>query len=440
MGCGHGCDPQVMKKPIHHDFYAMVDGNNFYVSCERVFDPSLEGQPVVVLSNNDGCIIARSNEAKALGITMAAPTFKYQKLFATHKVQVFSSNYALYGDMSARVMAVLNGFSPQMERYSIDEAFLGFAAGINRDELLALGQKIKQRVATWTGIPVSVGLARTKTLAKIANELAKKMPGSNGVWLLDDSQDIKNHLATMDVGQVWGIGRRYACFLKAAGINSALDLQEASLPWVQKHLTITGARTVLELRQTPCIPLKVQPAPAKSLVCSRSLGTKTSDLEILRAALSCYAQRVTEKLRSRKLLASAVHVFVKTNGYQPRSKYFGHATLPLLLATDYTPLIHEKALCILDQIYRPGYQYQKIGVVLLGLVTQAQHQLSFFQPVELGKKRRSLMAVVDAVNTKYGRGTLSLALGKSRPKVWSMRQRKKSKRYTTNWDELPVVC
>lgn len=429
----------MMLPSSNHGFYAMVDGNNFYVSCERVFKPCLEGKPVVVLSNNDGCVVARSNEVKALGLPMGAPAFKYQDFFSTHNVHVFSSNYSLYGDMSARVMAVLDEFSPQVERYSIDESFLWFSS-ITPDELIHIGHEIRHRVLTWTGIPVCVGLARTKTLAKVANRLAKKLPSSTGVWLLDDPQDIDKHLATVDVGDVWGIGRRYTHFLKASGIDTALDLKKAPIDWVKKHLTISGERTVLELRQIPCIPLEEHPPPAKSLVCSRSFGTKVSTLDSLEEALSCYTQRAAEKLRSKKLLASAIQVFLETSRYQAEPKYFGNATRTLSQPTDYTPILHKTALSILDEIYRAGYLYQKVGIVLLGLTIQHQRQLSLFEPkAEDRDKQKLLMHVIDTANKKYGYGTLGLALPGTSSKPWHMAQQRKSRRYTTCWEELPVV-
>jgi len=234
------------------DFFAMVDCNNFYVSCERVFQPVLEGKPVVVLSNNDGCVIARSNEAKALGIAMGEPAFKRKAFFEGNGVRIFSSNYALYGDMSARVMQVLAGFSPEVEIYSIDESFLLFRA-MSSARLIQIADDIRQTVLKWTGIPVCVGIARTKTLAKVANKLAKKTPASNGVWLLNEAQDIERQLAKIDVGDVWGIGRRYSRFLKASGINTADKLEQAPRDWVKKNLTIAGLHTVLELgRDTVC--------------------------------------------------------------------------------------------------------------------------------------------------------------------------------------------
>lgn len=341
------------------DFYAMVDCNNFYVSCERVFEPALEGHPVVVLSNNDGCVIARSNEAKALGVAMGEPAFKRKAFFAANRVRVFSSNYTLYGDMSARVMQVLDSFSPDVERYSIDESFLLFKA-TDRDTLLKIAHDIRRTVLQWTGIPVCVGLARTKTLSKIANRIAKKSPESKGVWMLDEPGDIEQQLARVDVGDVWGIGRRYARFLKASGISTALKLEQAPQDWVKKHLTVAGLHTKLELGQIPCIPFEENPAPAKSLVCSRSFGARISDKSSLEEALSSYVQRACEKLRAKKLLAGAVHVFVETNRFHDDPQHFGNASRTLTHPTAYTPDLHAVALNLLQGIVREGYKSESV--------------------------------------------------------------------------------
>lgn len=419
--------------------FALADCNNFYASCERLFAPHLEGRPVVVLSNNDGCVIARSNEAKALGIGMGEPAFKRQTFFATHGVRVFSSNYTLYGDMSARVMRVLDGFSPDVERYSIDEAFLLFRA-IDSDTLVRIAHDIRETVLKWTGIPVCVGLARTKTLAKVANRIAKKAPESGGVWLLERPDEIERHLARVDVADVWGIGRRYARFLKASGVNTALDLERAPQDWVKKHLTITGLHTKLELGQVPCIPLEEHPVPAKSLVCSRSFGIRISELTSLEEALSSHVQRAAQKLRARKLLAGAVQVFVETNRFQDDPQHFGHACRTLPTPTSFTPDLHASALGILRTIYREGFKYQKVGVMLLELVPEGRRQLTFMEPTRDQKREhKALMTVLDTVNAVYGRDTMFLGASGLGPKPWLMRQERRSPRYTTCWAELPVA-
>ena len=421
------------------DFFAMVDCNNFYVSCERVFQPALEGKPVVVLSNNDGCVIARSNEAKALGIAMGEPAFKRKSFFEGNGVRIFSSNYALYGDMSARVMQVLAGFSPEVEIYSIDESFLLLRA-MSPARLVQIADDIRQTVHKWTGIPVCVGIARTKTLAKVANRLAKKTPASNGVWLLDETQDIERQLAKIDVGDVWGIGRRYSRLLKASGINTADKLEQAPRDWVKKNLTIAGLHTVLELGQIPCVAFEEVPPTAKSLVCSRSFGTRIAELDSLGEALSAYVQRAAEKLRAKKLLAGVVQVFVETSRFHPDPQYNGSGSQALAVPTSYTPILHAQALRILRRIYREGFRYQKVGVMFLELVPENNRQLSFMEPSgEERRKQQALMNVLDKANDRYGRKILTLASSGVGHKPWHMRQERKSPRYTTCWAELPLV-
>lgn len=419
------------------DFYLMVDCNNFYASCERVFDPSLEGRPVVVLSNNDGCVIARSNEAKALGIAMGEPAYKREDFYARSGVRVLSSNYALYGDMSARVMRTLGLFSAEAEVYSIDECFLRLK-GLDSRSLVDTAREIRATVKKWTGIPVGVGIARTKTLAKVANRLAKK---GDGVRLLEDEDDIDRVLQGTEPGDVWGIGRRSARFLAACGVRTALDLKRRPDDWVRRQLTVTGLRTVLELRQVPCIALEDAPPPARSLVCSRSFGTRVESLESLEEAVSAYVQRVAEKLRRKGLVAGAVQVFLETNRFQPGPQYSASRGRALPAPTADTLVLHGPALQILREIHKPGYRYQKAGVILLDLAPAGQRQLSFLEPSGEEKTRRdALMRVMDRVNTMHGRGTLTLAASGLGRKEWHMRQERRSPRYTTSWAELPVVC
>ena len=419
------------------DFYLMVDCNNFYASCERVFDPSLEGRPVVVLSNNDGCVIARSNEAKALGIAMGEPAYKREDFFAGNGVRVLSSNYALYGDMSARVMRTLGLFSAEAEVYSIDECFLRLK-GLDSRSLVDTAREIRATVKKWTGIPVGVGIARTKTLAKVANRLAKK---GDGVRLLEDEDDIDRVLQGTEPGDVWGIGRRSARFLAACGVRTALDLRRRPDDWVRRNLTVTGLRTVLELRQIPCIALEDAPPPARSLVCSRSFGTRVESLTSLEEAVSAYVQRAAEKLRRKGLVAGAVQVFLETNRFQPGPQYSASRGRALPAPTADTLVLHGPALQILREIHKPGYRYQKAGVILLDLAPAGQRQLSFLEPSGEDKARRdALMRVMDRVNTMHGRGALTLAASGLGKKEWHMRQERRSPRYTTSWAELPVVC
>ena len=420
------------------DFYLMVDCNNFYASCERVFDPSLEGKPVVVLSNNDGCVIARSSEAKALGVVMGEPAYKREAFFSRSGVHVFSSNYALYGDMSSRVMRILAGFAAETEIYSIDECFL-LLRGLNAPSLLQTAREIRRTVRQWTGIPVCVGIARTKTLAKIANRLAKKESG-DGVRLLEDEADIDGVLQGLETGDIWGIGRKSARRLSASGVHTALDLKGRDDDWVRRHLTVTGLRTVLELRQIPCITLEDAPPPARSLVCSRSFGTRIESLASLEEAVSAYVQRAGEKLRRKGLVAGAVQVFLETNRFQPGPQYAGSRCRALPAPTADTLALHGPALEILRDIHKPGYRYQKAGVILLDLSPVTGRQLSFLEPHGEEKTRRDrLMRVMDRINTVHGRGTLTLAASGLGKKEWHMRQERRSPSYTTSWAELPVV-
>lgn len=418
------------------DFHLMVDCNNFYASCERVFNPGLEGKPVVVLSNNDGCVIARSGEAKALGIAMGEPAYKREDFYARHGVRVFSSNYALYGDMSARVMRTLEEFSAETEIYSIDECFL-LLRGMSSASLIETAREIRSTVKKWTGIPVGVGIARTKTLAKAANRLAKR---GDGVRLLEDDEDIDRVLGDMETGDVWGIGRRNARYLAACGVRTALDLKRRPDDWVRRHLTVTGLRTVLELRQTPCIALEDAPPPARSLVCSRSFGRRVESLESLEEAVSSYVQRAAEKLRRKGLVAGAVQVFLETNRFQPDPKHEASLCRALPAPTADTLALHAPALKILRAMYKPGYKYQKAGVILLDLAPAGQRQLSFLEPRGEEKRRRdALMNVLDRANTLFGRGALTLAASGVGKKEWHMRQERRSPRYTTSWAELPLA-
>lgn len=418
------------------DFYLMVDCNNFYASCERVFDPSLEGRPVVVLSNNDGCVIARSGEAKALGVAMGEPAYKREDFYVRHGVRVLSSNYALYGDMSARVMRTLGLFSAEAEVYSIDECFLRLS-GLDSRSLVDTAREIRATVDKWTGIPVGVGIARTKTLAKIANRLAKR---GDGVRLLEDEDDIDRALQGTEPGDVWGIGRRSARFLAACGVRTALDLKRRPDDWVRRNLTVTGLRTVLELRQTPCIALEDAPPPARSLVCSRSFGRRVESLASLEEAVSAYVQRAAEKLRRKDLVAGAVQVFLETNRFQPDPQHCASRGRALPAPTADTLALHGPALQILREIHKPGFKYQKAGVILLDLASAGRRQLSFLEPRGEEKTRRdALMRVLDRVNTAYGRGTLTLAASGLGRKEWHMRQERRSPSYTTSWAELPVA-
>jgi len=418
--------------------FALADCNNFYASCERVFDPSLAGRPIVVLSNNDGCIIARSAEAKALGIGMGLPFFQYEKALLRHGVAVFSSNYALYGDMSARVMSTLGRFTPNLETYSIDEAFLDLS-GLPGD-LTAYAARIRETVLRWTGIPVSIGLGPTKTLAKLANRLAKDAPGHNGVLDLTGPRDREAFLARVAVGDIWGIGRRHAARLDRYGVRTALQFSRLSRDFVQKHLTVTGLHTLLELQGVPCIDLETAPTPKKSIISSRSFGRPVTTGTDMREAVAWHITRATEKLRRQKSLAGTILVSMQTNRFltgEPQHEASDSLTLPMPSA--YTPELLAAGLSLADRLIRPGYRYKKVGVMLLGLEAEDTVQGSLLAPPEAdSSRRRALMDGIDRINAKWGRETVRpAATGLARP--WGMRQARRSPRYTTCWAELPLV-
>jgi DNA polymerase V len=419
--------------------FALVDCNNFYASCERVFNPRLEGEPVVVLSNNDGCIIARSNEAKALGVKMGAPYFKCRDFLRQHRVRVFSSNYAVYGDMSHRVMNILERFEPEVEVYSIDEAFIRFSQE-RRQSLTDCARRLKRVVKRDTGIPVSVGIGPTKTLAKLANRIAKKCPEHGGVLDLSAHPDPDQLLDSVEIGDIWGIGHRYAKRLKAHDINTAFDLKNADPTWVRRHFTINGYRTLMELRGVVMIPLEDEPPNRKSIARSRSFGRRISSLAELSKALSSHVAGAAEKLRSEELAATCLHVFLMTSRFDDDNVHFiGNQTVVLPHSTSCTPVLIGSALTCLRQMYRPGVDYKKTGVLLTGLIPES---LASRQPRLFGSgdssKLPTLMKTVDEINTRWGRNTIrfgTMGFGGR----WQMQQKWKSPAFTTRWNELPVV-
>ena len=412
---------------------ALVDCASFYVSCERVFAPSLRGVPVVVLSNNDGCVIARSEEAKALGIAMGAPYFQIREKLEREGVRVFSSNYALYGDMSRRVMAVLRSFSPHVEVYSIDEAFLELPRA-SEEELRSEALRIRERVGRWTGIPVRVGVGPTKTLAKLASERAKAVPEQ--VLALMRPEHIEAVLEETPVEEVWGIGRRHAARLEALGVRTARQLRDLPDRWVRRHLSVTGLRTVWELRGISCLPLELAAPPRRTLVRSRSFGRAVTDLMELREAVTMHASRAAEKLRALGLAAGALVVFVSTGAYGQGPHYSGSQLVGLPLPSNDMRMLARAAWDGLRRVYRADCAYRKAGVLLLDLVPAGGVQGDLF--AALDERSRSLMRAVDALNRRWGGETIRLAsAGFARP--WEMRQQRRSPRYTTSWAELPVV-
>jgi DNA polymerase V len=412
---------------------ALVDCNSFYCSCERVFDPTLVGRPVVVLSNNDGNIIARTNESKALGIEMGVPAFKIRDLIKQHDVIVRSSNYELYGDMSARVMDTLSDFTDELETYSIDEAFLRLDVGA-KESFTALGREIRGRVLKHTGIPVSVGLARTKTLAKVANYHAKRSEKAAGVLSLERQAHTDLALERLPVDEVWGIGPRYTEMLRRNGIETALDLRDAPDDWVRERMTVVGLRTVTELRGTPCIPLEITPPNKKLITVSRSFGAATSSLDELRAAIAFYVARAAEKLRRQRLAAGTITVFIETDRFRPVAQYAPSVTLNVAPKSDNTWELRELAFNGLARIYKARYGYRRAGITLGGLEL-ADLVAKRLWADEWYERQQRLMAAVDRLNGKYGRDTVRCGIFPTEG-VWRTRFAKRSPRYTTRWPEI----
>jgi DNA polymerase V len=425
---------------------ALVDCNNFYASCERVFNPALRGRPVIVLSNNDGCVIARSNEAKELKIKMGQPVFQIKNLIEEHNIEVWSSNYALYASLSQRVMTTLQMFAPEVEVYSIDEAFL-WLPGFSPAELDKQAAEIRSTVGKWTGIPVSVGLAQTKTLAKLANRQAKKNPLYKDLGVFNIVEYTKSQLddllSKVEVEDIWGIGPRRSQFLRHHGILTAYDLKEAPDRWLLKNLTITGLRTALELRGQPCLPPELSPPPKKTIVTSKAFGRPVESLEELSEAVATYVSRLAEKLRVQHSLASVLEVFIHTSHFATKGpRYANSITIRLPQPTAYTPELAAQARLGLEKIYRPGFKYQKAGVIVLDLVPENGRQLNLFGEGEGGPatldRNQKLMEAVDEINRKMGRNTVRLGAAGFK-EAWGMRRGNLSQHYTTRWDELLTV-
>jgi DNA polymerase V len=414
--------------------FALVDCNNFYASCERVFDPRLKGRPIVVLSNNDGCIVARSNEAKALDIPMGRPAFKLEDAFRKHGVEVFSSNYALYADMSVRVMETVAQFAPRMEVYSIDEAFLDLA-GIPQD-VTVYARMIRDTVRQWTGIPVSIGIAPTKTLAKAANRLAKRTPTAMGVLDLTDPAAQIESLRKIEVGDVWGIGPQGAKKLKAVGIADALALRQADSDLLRRLFGVNGLRTLYELQGTRCYGLEENPPAKKSIIVSRSFGKKIETLAELQEATATWAARAGEKLRQENRAACVMSVYIMTSRFEQQRPYFNAQTVTFAQpASDSRELIATALACV-KNLFRPGLRFHKSGVILQDLVDRDHIQLGLFDRLDRTQSRR-LMEVVDRINLRSGPPIFWAAQGTQQE--WRLRSARRSPRYTTDWNDLPKV-
>ncbi|MFC1780305.1 Y-family DNA polymerase [Patescibacteria group bacterium] len=419
--------------------FALLDCNNFFVSCERVFDPRLRDVPVMVLSNNDGCVVARSNEVKALGIKMGAPAFKCKDLIERHDIQVFSSNYTLYADMSRRVMDTLTKFVPDIEIYSIDEAFFTLQNMCNKN-FEKLSKKIRKNVIRCTGIPVSIGVATSKVLAKAANEIAKKSQKLDGV--LDFTKLTENELDTylnqIDVIDIWGIGSQYSKKLKQIGINTAKDLKYSESSWIKKKTNVMGERIILELKGISCYDLEQAPKHQKSICSSRSFGYPVIKETDMKEAVASYTAIAAEKLRKQSAYANVLIVYIKTNRFKIHDrKYSNAAYIKLDEPTSSTIDLTKYALYGLQKIYKGGFRYKKAGVILDGIQPNNEIQLDIFNSYNHKVRRREnkLMRYIDMLNAKFGRGSLRLA-SEGVEKQWSMRRARLSKRFTTSWDEL----
>lgn len=417
-------------------YYGLCDCNNFYASCERVFNPSLVGRPVVVLSNNDGCVIARSNEAKKLGIKMGDPYFQLKEVIKRNDVAVFSSNFVLYGDMSARVMSLLRRFVPATEVYSIDEAFLDFT-GVEPATLPELGRKISCTVRQHTGIPVSIGIAPTKTLAKIASKLCKQYPKLAGCCFMHRPQDIEKVLCKFPIGDVWGVGRRYEKMLTSMGVMTAWDFTQLPPEWVRKRMSVVGLRMWKELRGEPCIGFEQMPAAKKQIATTRSFDHDITDFEQVHQRIAQYAASCAEKLRAQGSLCAEVIVFILTNRHKENlPQYYESRLTKLSVPTDSTLELTRIAVGMLRQIFIPGYAYKRAGVILSDIRSKSGVQRDMFDATDRDKHDR-LMEAVDKLNTAYGRHKVVTAAEGFEP--FRMNREHLSQKYTTDWDHVIQV-
>ena len=413
---------------------ALIDCNSFYVSCERLFNPKIKKKPVVVLSNNDGCIISRSNEAKALGIKMGEPYFKEKDIIVKNNVQVFSSNYSLYGDISRRVMRTLKRFNSNIEIYSIDEAFLDLS-NFSNNEIRDVGREIRSVVLKWTGIPTSIGIAKTKTLSKVANHIAKKK--QSGVVSLIGIENIDPILEKVKINDVWGVGKQLTKFYHQNGIYNAEQLKNKSNTWIKKSSNVLSSRTAMELRGIPCIDLETKTSKRKSCVVSRSFGKKVENFQELKEAIAGYSLNASEKIRSESLVTKSITVFVRTSPFQNRYGFYSNSkTIDLPITTNNSIEIVKAALNGLKDIFKNGYRYQKAGIVLSRL-SESNNSKNLFSS-ERDEKINSLMKSIDNTNYRYGRSTLSLASAGVH-KRWSSRRQHYSKIDTADIYYLPTI-
>jgi DNA polymerase V len=415
---------------------ALVDCNNFYVSCERLFRPDLLTTPVVVLSNNDGCVVSRSNEAKAIGIKMGQPWFECKALAEEHGVLALSSNYALYADLSNRVMNVLSNYSPRTEVYSIDECFVDLTG---TPKLRDISYQIRERVFQWTGLPVCVGIGPTKTLAKLANHIAKRHPRSKGVFNYNDLTDAQQPklLSQIEVGEVWGVGRKLTQRLAAHGIATAQDLRMAHTPTLRAEFGVVMEKTQRELQGTACIELVEQTPDKQRIVNSRSFGKPVTELAVLQDALSVFVANACTKLRAQNSHAALIQVFLLTNRFrQDQPQYNPSYAVPLPQATNDSLVINRWVQHVAELLWRDGYKYKKAGIMLGDISPVSVVQADWLEPEKTADTK--LMQAIDGLNNRYGRGTVKVSTGGMHTE-WQMRQERKSPDYTTDWDAVPAV-
>ncbi len=432
------CETCAVSRDYPMPVFALVDCNNFYASCEKLFRPDLKDTPVVVLSNNDGCVVARSREAKSLGIKMGVPVFQIKAEMQRHGILAFSSNYALYADLSSRVMRTLEEMAARVEVYSIDEAFLDLTGIESAISLVEFGQQVRERIGHWIGITVCVGIAPTKTLAKLANHAAKKYPATQGVVDLTNPDRQRRLLALVPVDDVWGVGRRLSTRLNALGITTALDLANASPRAIREQFSVVLERSVRELNGESCIELEEIPPTKKQIVCSRSFGVKVTQFELLREAVCEYATRATEKLRKEQQQAKVMTVFIRTSPFKDNEpQYSNSASGELLIPSCDTRDFIELASHLIKRIWKDGFRYAKAGVMLSDFYDPGMFQPGLFDDVSTRSNSQQLMSVLDSIN-QSGAGKVFFA-GQGTKKDWSMKREYLSPAYTTRWDQLPRV-
>lgn len=418
--------------------FALIDCNSFYASCERIFNQKLETRPVIVLSNNDGCVIARTKEAKALGIKMGQPYFKIKRLAKQNNVFVASTNFTLYGDISNRVMETIKYFLDEVEVYSIDEAFVDLTS-IVKSNLEEFGHEMKETIQKWTGVPVSVGIGATKTLAKAANEIAKQNENLNGVLdLYSDKAKIDKALSGIDISDVWGIGRQHTKHFYGRGIRNALQLKNVDSSWLKNSFNITVNRTVMELRGTACMSLEQTRADKKSIVCSRTFKSPTSLLNTLNSLITSYVSRAAEKLRSQDSETKGLIIFIETSRYNKDKRYSNSINIKLPKPTSSTLELIEFALVGLEKIYESGFEYKRAGVMFYDLSDANVKQLDLFYDAGTMVKRAKLMKSIDEINSKWGQGVIKSA-SENFNGLKFMRQNHISSKFTSQWNELPIV-